>query len=1070
MQTSAEILLSNIERLYENAFNLMKGFQEATMTNQNIITVPLKNSDGGIEELQINSFQQVLIELSRLEANFKSLTNSDNISYILNGDGSMSQTTKTSFINAEYLEQFSFPKNPSDITTAVGSDCIVDMTSTIRNMVFPNVKIPIAIDSTIKTDIKCLLYEINDGWEEIPDDTTLLNLKYLMSEGGVSATYEEITLSLQKEQVKYFGKFTVLETTTIGNVSTIKLSDVKYTGINVIDNSINLKIGDYLVNKNGTAKFIIDEINIFAKVLKITRVEGSGNVSVGVDNLYFNAIVENNTTNVVGVPVQPNKKLVIFLSTENLKTISYPSIGIKLDTSTYNVTTDDGTFTLDEYFNTYVTNISEYLFSLIKETTIPISLGIVPETPTLLASNFKVVQINRHLTDAKSTAELESLNAKKQKIKNDIDYKTTEITTIQNEVDTLKFKSLSEKNNRIARIQLLRQEINTLNGNLLTVTRDLNDNAIKYGLKAVKPKYRTLGIWDIQKPIFSPLSKPQNIVKYEVQYRYLSKNIDTIESTTYKMINNEGKEVNIVVSPWNPAESRSLNKVYAVDGSLTWETPVLDSVDDININQVNIAINEGESVEIRVRAISEAGYPVAPLKSDWSDILRVDFPNNLTESSLNTIVSKNEEDLRKAEFNDILQSSGALTHISRQVQEAEKLYLHISSDIASGFYTPEQKNIPLDVYLQSLRNDLNILMNKNQEEKIKIELIDFNNETYSVINNSTIELSAGNYSDALNLLDSTKWGSIIRKQGFIKIKNSNINPLELKTLVPGTIFDSNTASKYYNVPTKTQDALIQRSKQVIYFRNVDITAQNEDIFKLVKEKLPNTNTFPQPIYIDNSATEDSKNIIYYDNSPSTDGNVKIAKLLPNAGNDFIAITKEHPLYDSENLNALLPEFERIQKYTNTLKQERYQEEPYLDGNLLTNGIGFVDNDFFNIGENSVGAFLYPIISNINTVSVTGNTTISTLIVPANTEILIPFVFEYRMIDRLGKINGSNDLTINDIITYSKKIGIDLLLNNEQFRFDINVTAKLKSTVVPIESLNVTSIVGLFGGEEPETLT
>lgn len=1070
MQTSAEILLVNIERLYENTFNLLKGFQEATMENQNTITVQLKNEFGVKEDFVINSFQKVLIELSRLDANFMSMTNSDNISYILNGDGSMSQTTKTSFFNAEYLSNFSFPKNPTDITTSVGSDCIVDMSSTIRNMVFPNVKIPIAIDSTIRTNIKCLMYEITDGWSNIDESINLLQLKYLISQGTVSANNEELDLTLEKEQVKYFGSFSVLTAETIGNISTIKLSDVKYTGLNVIGNSINLKVNDILVNKNGTAKFLINEINIFAKILKVTRIEGSGSISVGVNNLLFNEILENDNSNIVGIPVQPNKKLLIFLSTENLKTISYPSNGIKLDTSTYNVTTDDGVFTLDEYFNTYVTNVSEYLFSLIRETTIPISLGIVPETPILNSNNFKVLQINKHLTDAKSTKELETLNVNKQKIKNDIDYKQNEINSTQNEVDTLKFTSTKEKEYRLTKIVNLRQEINVLEGNLLTVTRELNDNAIKFGLKSVKPKYSVIGIWDIQNPIFSPLTKPQNIIKYEVQYRYLSKNIDTLDSTSYKMINNLGKEVNIVISPWNPAETRALNKVYAVDGKLVWETPVLDSVDDININQINVNINEGESVEVRVRSISEAGYPVAPLKSEWSDILRIDFPNNLTEASLNSIVSKNEDDLRKSEFNNILQSAGIMTHISRQIQEAERLYLHGSEDIASGFYTAEQKNIPLNVYLQSLRNDLNILLNKDAEEKIKIDLIDFNNEIYSVVNNTTIELPAGNYSDNLNLLDESKWGSIIRKQGFIKIKNNNIKPIEIKTLVPGTLFDSNTATKYYNVPTKTQTALIQNSKQIIYFRNVDITGQNEEVFKLVKEKLPNTNTFPNPIYIDSNATEDSKNILYYDNVAPTDGNVKICKLLSNAGNDFLGFTKDHPLYDSENLNLMLPEFERIQKYTDTLKQLTYQEEPYLNGQLLTDGFGFLDNDFYAIGSNSVGAFLYPIISNVNSISVIGNTTISTLIVPANTEILIPFVFEYRMMDRLGKINGSNELTINDVITYSKKLGIDLFINNEQFRFDINVTAKLKSTVIPIESLNVSSVVGSFGNQTTENLT
>ena len=122
-----------------------------------------------------------------------------------------------------------------------------------------------------------------------------------------------------------------------------------------------------------------------------------------------------------------------------------------------------------------------------------------------------------------------------------------------------------------------------------------------------------------------------------------------------KMINN-GKEISVTYSAWNPLESRTLKKVENSDGTLTWEIPILDSVDDININQVSIPIIEGESIEIKVKPITEAGYPISSKTTDWSEILRVDFPNDLIESNLSTIVSKNESDLKVSEFNNILKT------------------------------------------------------------------------------------------------------------------------------------------------------------------------------------------------------------------------------------------------------------------------------------------------------------------------------------------------------------------------------------------------------------------------------
>ena len=73
MKTSAEQIFDNLEFLYENIYNLLLGFQQATNTNLSTVTVPIKNRDGVVELLPINSFQKILNELSRIDNNFKSL-------------------------------------------------------------------------------------------------------------------------------------------------------------------------------------------------------------------------------------------------------------------------------------------------------------------------------------------------------------------------------------------------------------------------------------------------------------------------------------------------------------------------------------------------------------------------------------------------------------------------------------------------------------------------------------------------------------------------------------------------------------------------------------------------------------------------------------------------------------------------------------------------------------------------------------------------------------------------------------------------------------------------------------
>lgn len=1054
MKTSIETILNNIEWNYENICKLLIAFKEATITKDNNVSVVLKDKNGIESTHQINSFQNILSELSRIDKNFTNLFNSDNITNIVNSDGSLSQITKTSFINAYYYDNYAIDSN----------NLIIDKNSVLQNFLFPNVKLPVTLNigNNPFDKANCLMFDISEGFDLIPENITLIGLKYLIDNGTVVANESEFTINAEKEYIKFNGKFTIIDVKPIQNSNnkfTLTLDSLNYSSINATTNNIILKVGNLLADKNGTALYKIESINPNTNVVNVLRVKGISVPTIGINQLNYNEEVKSTIDNeiVVGVPIKPNKKLVIFLRTENQLNIGFPSEGIKLDTSTYQITYDGKSMSLDVFFTSYVTNFSDYLESLIKDTAIPYSLGLKPKAPILLEKNFNIVQINKHLTTSKSAVELEKNNEQKENLKNTIEFKKNEITNVQNEVDTVKYKTLEEKKSRQEKIQVLQTDINSLSQNLLNVTRDLNDNAIKAGLKNVKPKYKLLGFWELIKPTISDSTKPQYIIGYEIQYRYLSKNIDTTDSTVMKMYDSKNNEISVAVSPWNILLSKKLTKVTNTDGTFSWETPVLDSVEDININQASISINEGESVEVKIRSISEAGYPISPILSEWSNIIRYDFPQNLIDDSLFTLVDQNVSDLNIAELTNILRKEGIINHIAGQVIEAEKTYSHKAEDITSGFFSPEMKNIPLNVFLRSIRSDLDILMKKDSIESLAVSVVDFNKEEYVVLNNTTLELNGGNYSDNFNLLDNNRFGSIIRKKGFIKIRNNSILPIEIKSFVPGIVtLDATSGYKmYYNVPViMGSDSLKQESKQIIYFRNTDITRQEDNpAFKLIKPRLQDTQPYPDPTDINNTITiEEKKNIIYYEN-----GTIKTCALNTTSNNNFIVFTKEHPLYQNVDNLDLIQEFNRVMKYTQNLKALNYQDEYSPDAEFL----GFKDNDIYSVGKNSCGAFFYPVINNVDGIKVTGNSTVSTLIIPKDTEILIPIIYEYRMMDRLGNVNGDINKTINDEVIYSKKIGIDLMINNEIFNFDINVTSKLKAKITPIESLNVSSVIGSF---------
>lgn len=1049
MKTSLEQTLNTIEWNFENISNLMIAFQEASITSNNDVTVKLKDKKGVVTEHKVSSFQNILSELKRIDNNFKSLLNNESLSYIVNSDGSVDQVNKTSFINAYIFDDFVLNED----------NLIIDKNSLISNFLYPNVKLPITLNIGNKpvTSVHCEMYDIISGYDKISNNTTLVELKYLISSGTVVARSEEFSLNREKQYSKYSGKFSILDIKLIPNQDNqfyLTLDDIKYKSINTIDNSYTLKVNDILAFKDGNSLYQIIELDNNTKVVRVQRTKGTSIPAIGINNLFYNEIITQSTDEIiVGLPIKPNKQFVAFLYSENILNIGFPTEGIKIDTNSYEITYNEESMTLDVFFSKYVTNFSDYLTSIINDTTIPYSLGIKPVKPVLKIDNFNVIQINKHLTTSQSALELEKLNESKQSTLNAVQFKNQEIAKVQNEIDTVQFKTPEEKKYRQEKIQTLRNDINILNQNILNITRNIDSNAVKLGLKNVKPKYRLIGVWDLAKPIISSNTKQQYVIGYEIEYRYLSKNVDTVESTNIKMVDANGNNVNIAISPWNRIQSRILNKNTNNDGTVTWETPALSSTDDININQLSISMTEGESIEVKVRAISEAGYPISSLKSDWSEIIRYDFPQSLTDNSLFTLIENNTDDLQNSELVNLLNQNGITTHVADIVQEAERLFHHKAENITSGFFTEELKNIPLSTFLKTLRNDLDLVLNKDNNERIKVSVVGFNNEEFLISNNTTLELDAGNYSDTINLVDSSKFGNILKKRGYIKIRNNSQLPLEIKSLNPGTIFDQLKSPRYYKVPVIFgQDSLQQAAKQIIYFRDTDLTGQSDNVlFKLIEQRLPNTQTYPNPADIDGTVIiEENKNIIYLEN-----GVIKKCALTPNTLNEFIVFTKDHPMNQANDIAGLIAEFDRVTNYTRNLKIHTYQDA--YDFEKLN--LGYKENDIYLVGKNSCGAWLYPIIQNPEIITVVGNSTTSTLIIDKESEILIPFIYEYRMMDRLGYVDGNKDLTTNDELIYNKKIGVDMLINNEIFKFDINVTSKLKPKITPLESLNLTSVVG-----------
>ena len=87
----------------------------------------------------------------------------------------------------------------------------------------------------------------------------------------------------------------------------------------------------------------------------------------------INQKVEDDKSTVVYLPVKPKQKLVAFIQAINNQFEGFPSNGIKIDTADFTVVHNSRKYTIDEYFQNYVSDFSSYLTGLISETTIPFS-------------------------------------------------------------------------------------------------------------------------------------------------------------------------------------------------------------------------------------------------------------------------------------------------------------------------------------------------------------------------------------------------------------------------------------------------------------------------------------------------------------------------------------------------------------------------------------------------------------------------------------------------------------------------------------------------------------------------
>lgn len=567
----------------------------------------------------------------------------------------------------------------------------------------------------------------------------------------------------------------------------------------------------------------------------------------------------------VDVPLEENPNIILFISTIYNNVRSTYSNAIHLDLSTIYMKDQNNNYILDEsgnkisyieYYNAYCKNIGDMMVGFTKLSYPQVSNYTNAElrrltdsdelkeiVTTTLYSNSELVlnvsRINTHLIDDETSKDIINLHTQKNELNSQLRSVQDNVDQIYTQLTTTDFSqesSITQESLRSKLNEYYNERLN-LEKQLLSIVDSIN--LAKSGVIGLdQSKYRIRGVTDandkndsaIESPIISFLHNNFgyncDIIGLDIEYKYKTANKDsnTILNSNSTIFTDWNHQSNIERERYLEFDSNT-NK-YKISFS---NYNALSNV--VKWNQIDIPINQGEDVVIRIRYKYNIGQPFINLYTPWSNEITIPFPTELTESTeISSILDSNDDDVVSAKFIKTLINDGYEEHVTNKIVDNSQVFYHMPENIYSGFNTAENNLISLKDKLIDMNNEIT-----SYKASIDNEL----NSNYEVIlewDNTSIQLSnMTNNNIVINELINGVFDTFIKKKMNLIIKNTGSTPIKLYSIFPGnidtTLLDS--SNKYFddiiinyervpllvegsNVPSES--ILPQYMGQWIYFR------------------------------------------------------------------------------------------------------------------------------------------------------------------------------------------------------------------------------------------------------------
>jgi len=835
-QNSISSLVAQFLRLQKNALEIINGLNEVATSSNETVEIQLLDDLGFTKTSSIPAYGYLRSEIQRLDSNIQSLAGlGANFSTVRNPDGTYSQIYKASPL-----------RDPSPL---VGLP-VPSTFSTKDNWFFESFLSP-------------LLYVSINATGQIPDESDRIQIKRIiantitdeqktffdqnlkgrndvsesgyinaLTSAGIGYFTDEDIIPLPLRSIRYAGKFSVLGqfnsvvSTTDANNQTVQQSVINYklNSLNYTDTSSNiingktLAVGDNLLTLDGSMYRVIS-VNINETTVQLKRTSGFQPIQIGPDTLSFSSTDLGPRS--IQVNVGYNERQGVFFKKidDNYNIVSTTwSPGIIFFSNELRINTTAGIQTLETFYLNSVADIGQLLLSAAKEKKVPAYEGLVPNLPTLVETNFKVVQINTQLTSGTSIEDLNSKISTKTSLQSEIsqldlaisDAKTkanSETSSIVSsnvlQAGLSVVQSSSSVNSIQAQIDNLTLQRTQKQQLLSSIVQDINTLSVDSPSLFEPPKYRVRGFWAIPEPVVSPKTGPQQVIQFSVQYRYLSDSGSANAIQQVDFLDNNGQTKTGAFSNWNEYKTEIRKKVYdATTGTYVWAPEITADADANNINQLDIAITKGEKVEIRIKSISEAGWPENPQTSDFSESVIISFPQDLSVQSAAASSSSNSADSAVLAIQQDLQSRGIDGLLNKQFSFGAKTYYLDAASIYSGSVSSAGQPMDLLQKINELQDQISSLQAVVEKTvgTLEVYIVLPDGTSTKMSSGSIFELPPVIYNQVFPNPNTSDAGKISSSIYSIQILNSAAGLLELSSSLPGGLNTLAGSSNTYSLP------------------------------------------------------------------------------------------------------------------------------------------------------------------------------------------------------------------------------------------------------------------------------